>query len=106
MVTVSKEGEPLRMPHALSETWKEVAGRGVQAVKMDGSRVCHQSEFQGGDTEIRQEVGTLRILIAMGSDNGPPSNGQEFQDFGKYLGWQHKTKTVLDPTDSVFCYWI
>ena len=40
---------------------------------------------------------SLGIPEAAASDNGPPFNGQEFEDFSKYLGFRHERKTPLNP---------
>ena len=40
---------------------------------------------------------SLRIPLIVGSDNGPPFNGQDFMNFSTYLGLKHERKTPKNP---------
>ncbi|PFX21298.1 Retrovirus-related Pol polyprotein [Stylophora pistillata] len=40
---------------------------------------------------------SLGIPLILGSDNGPPFNGQEFRNFSTYLGFTHEHKTPKNP---------
>ena len=40
---------------------------------------------------------SLGIPLIVGSDHGPPFNGQDFMNFSTYLGFKHERKTPKKP---------
>ena len=47
--------------------------------------------------KLDRAFSSMGIPALVGSDNGPPFNGQEFGDFSKYMGFVHELKRPKNP---------
>ena len=111
VVTVAQDREPLRMSKIPSEPWKEIAIDFWGPVKTGEYllvMVCKHSrwvevEFVSSTSaravipKLDRVFSSMGIPAVVGSDNGPPFNGQEFVDFSKYMGFVHELKTPKNP---------
>lgn len=105
VATNVKSREPLKMTELPKRPWDrvsadfaEVSGQYVLVVMDDYSRypvveIVHSTSAKAVIPKLDKIFSMFDIPKVLKTDNGPPFNGHEFENFAKHLGFKHRKVT-------------